>query len=62
MPRPRGRPRLDEHDATTSITVRIPGRQFDEVCRRAFAARISMPEYVRAVIKRAIREGVAPEK
>jgi len=31
MPRPRGHPPLDEHDASIAICVHVPAKQFDAV-------------------------------
>jgi hypothetical protein len=48
-----GRPPIDASDrATVNLHVRLPARQYDAVCQRATAARVSVPEFVRRAVRR----------
>jgi hypothetical protein len=49
----RGRRPLDPRDPSVSLTVRLPSRQFDALCRRALQAQTSVPAEVRRVLRRA---------
>ena len=51
--RPRGRPRLADDDPTTSITVRMPTKEFDAADTRAKVERLTFPEWVRQTLRRA---------
>ena len=52
MGNPRGRPPLDRADPSVVVSVAMPGRAFDLICRRAHAERLTVPE----VIRRTLRE------
>jgi hypothetical protein len=45
--RPPGRPRVDEDDETVQTGTRLPARQYDEMCERAKAARVTVAEQLR---------------
>jgi hypothetical protein len=49
MPEPRrtGRPPIADDDPSTSVHVRLPSRQYDEVYRQAQLERVSIPEIIR---------------
>ncbi len=42
-----GRPRLDERDETTRVSVSLPSTLYDRVCRRALQQDISVAELIR---------------
>ena len=52
-PKRRGRPPLVEHDRTISVSVALPSKQFDDLCRRALRDGVSVPEVIRREIRRA---------
>lgn len=45
-----GRPPLDDHDPSVSVTVRMPGKQFDAIDARAREARLSLAAYIRQLL------------
>jgi hypothetical protein len=49
--RPVGRPPIDPTDPSVSVQVRLPSKQFDDLCRRALHARRSLPAQVRLMLK-----------
>jgi len=42
-----GRPRIDAADRLVPVTVGLPRKQFDALCRLAFARGLSLPEVIR---------------
>jgi hypothetical protein len=54
-PRRRGRPPVDPTDRSVLVTVTLPGRRYDALCRRALRLQTSLPEIIR-------RELEPPEK
>jgi hypothetical protein len=48
-----GRPRLDEHDESVGVHVRMTAKQYDDVFDRARRERVTVPE----IIRRDVREG-----
>lgn len=50
MANPPGRPPLDRTDRSVVVSLALPGRAFDQVCRRAVAARVSVPELIRRAL------------
>jgi hypothetical protein len=51
--RRRGRPPLDAVDPrSVNVHVRLPTRQYDAVCRRASAQRVTVPELLRRAVRR----------
>jgi len=55
-PNRRGRPPLDATDASVRVAFRLTTKQYDDVYRRAAAARLTLAEYLRAVIAKAARK------
>ena len=47
MKRPPGRPPLDQWDASVKVSISLPSKQFDDICERARADGISVPEQIR---------------
>jgi hypothetical protein len=43
----RGRPPLDRNDPSVTVSLALSARQYDEICRRASLARVSVPEQIR---------------
>jgi len=58
MTRTPGRRPLDPRDPSVAVTIRMPAKAFEAVCRRAAAARVTVPE----LIRRAIRPGEKDSK
>jgi hypothetical protein len=48
----RGRPPLDRADRSVVVSLAMPSRAFDDVCRRASLARLSVPEIIRRAVLR----------
>lgn len=48
-----GRPPLDRTDPSVHVTFRLTTKQYDEAYRRAAAARLTLAEYLRAVVAKA---------
>ena len=48
----RGRPRLADGEATVTLTVRVPTRQFDRLCEEAADAKLTLAESVRRRLNR----------
>jgi len=55
MRRKPGRPPLDPTDPSVVVTLRMPARVFEAVCRRAAAARLTVPEVIRRALRAAPR-------
>jgi len=51
--RPTGRPPLDPTDESVRLSFRLTTKQYDEVYRQAAARRLTVAEYLRAVVKHA---------
>jgi hypothetical protein len=47
-----GRPALDPENPTVSITVRVPWKDYQLLCKQATVARCSLTEYTRRVLFR----------
>lgn len=47
-----GRKPLDATDRSVTLTIRIPGRQFDRLCQDAKREAVSVPELVRRELVR----------
>lgn len=45
--RPPGRPPLADGDPSAQLSVKLPSRQFAEVCERAQRERLSLAEWIR---------------
>jgi len=45
--RPVGRPRINTDDTTTSLSVSLPTKQYDDLWHRARRAGVSMSEMIR---------------
>jgi hypothetical protein len=52
VPRRPGRPRLDEHDSSTPVNLRLPTHTYDELFRLAQRAHVTVPEIIRRKIAR----------
>jgi hypothetical protein len=50
-----GRPRLDRDDDSTTLSVRVPLRMFNQTCDTARLCRLSVPEMVRTSIRQTLR-------
>lgn len=50
MPRPPGRPRVDEHDTSVQVRVTLPSRTYDQLCAQASKQGTSVPEVVRRLL------------
>lgn len=51
--RKRGRPPIDATDPTsTSLSIRLPTKQYDLACARALERRQTLAEYVREAVER----------
>ena len=55
MPRRPGRPALDDTDRSTTVCVALPSRRYDEVYRRAVAARVTVPELIRQSLSQTLK-------
>jgi hypothetical protein len=53
-----GRPRLDEHDDSVAICVRVPAHEYDALYQRSQRDRCSVPEVIRRDV--AAASGQAP--
>jgi hypothetical protein len=51
-PKRGGRPAIDPENPTVSITVRVPLKQYEILCRQATVARCSLPEHLRRLVTR----------
>jgi len=56
MANKRGRPPLDPTDPAVCVTFRLTTKQYDEAYKRATAARLTLAEYLRAVVAKAARK------
>jgi hypothetical protein len=54
-PKRRGRPPLDPDNPSVTLNVRMPARQLDELYRRAYQMRGSVPQLVRGVLNSWLR-------
>lgn len=61
-PRRPGRPRLDDHDSTVEVNVKMPGKLFDAACRLAVRQRVNFAEAIRRAIRRDTRESEPDER
>ena len=46
-PRRNGRPPLDDHDTSVRVSVRLPSRQYDDLCARAQRDRVQLSDVLR---------------
>ena len=54
--KPRGRPRLAADEASVNVHFRLPAKHYDLTQKQADQARLSLPEWLRRVVARAVRE------
>lgn len=47
-----GRPALDPGDRTVPVTVSLPAKQFDALCRCALREGVSLPAFLRRYLPR----------
>jgi hypothetical protein len=52
-PRPRGRPSLEPQTPSVKVTVQLSTTQYDATYARAQAARMTLPEWIRRVLRAA---------
>lgn len=45
------RPRLDAQDPSVAVSLRMPSKQLDDLCKRALRAGVSVPEIIRRDLK-----------
>ena len=55
-----GRPSLDPSDPSVRLTLTLPTKRYDAVYRTATAARQSVPEYLRAMLSRELKNLNSP--
>ena len=48
--RKRGRPRLDEHDRSVVVGLRLPSKQYDAIARHALRTQQSVGEVIRQAL------------
>ena len=46
-----GRPPLDEEDRSVPVSITLPSKQFDDICKRALRADVSVAEIIRRDLK-----------
>jgi len=51
MANPPGRPPLDRADPSVVVSVALPSRAFDLMCRKALAERLTVPELIRRALR-----------
>jgi len=51
-PKRSGRPSVAPDNPVVSITVRVPLKQYEMLCRQATIARCSLPEHLRRLVTR----------
>jgi len=61
MKRP-GRPSIDPSDPSVRLTLTLPAKRYDAVFRTATAARQTVPEYLRAVLSRDLKNLNSPPR
>ena len=49
-----GRPPLDPADPSTNLHLRLPSKQYDAAYTHARAARLSLPEYLRRLLRTSV--------
>jgi ribbon-helix-helix CopG family protein len=54
--KPRGHPPLVDGDGTTPVTIRVPTRLYERVCRRAEEERLKVSEALRRAVRRYVGE------
>jgi hypothetical protein len=57
MKRP-GRPPLDPDDVSMKVTITLPTRRFDQLCKAAQEEHASVPELIRRLIDRAANKDI----
>jgi hypothetical protein len=55
-----GRPSIDPADSSVRLTLTLSARRYDAVFRTATAARQSVPEYLRAILSRELKNLNSP--
>jgi hypothetical protein len=58
MKRQPGRPPLDDDDETVPASTKLPSRVYDDLDRRATAARVSLSEQIRRDIAAASKKSI----
>lgn len=52
-----GRPPLDASSPSERITIKLPGKQLDDLCRQAYHQQVSVPEIIRQKLRQADSKG-----
>jgi len=52
--KPRGRPRLEPDDPSVHVHFRLPSKEYDASQKQANDARLSLPAWLRKVIRKAV--------
>jgi hypothetical protein len=52
--KPRGRPRIAADDTTVNVHLRMSSKQFDATQQKAREAKLSVPDWLRWTVKRAL--------
>lgn len=47
-----GRPPLDRADKSIAVSLALPARMFDRLCRAAAVERVTVPEMIRRALRR----------
>ena len=56
MTRKPGRPPLDDYDPSTTVTLRVASKDYDDLYSRARRERISVPELIRRDLRKVEKE------
>ena len=48
-----GRPPLDALDRTVPVSIALPAKQYDDLCKQAHREQVSLPEIIRRKIRQA---------
>lgn len=57
-----GRKPLDPGDPSVRLTLTLPTKRYDDVYRSAAASRQSVPEYIRALLSRELKNRNSPSR
>jgi len=52
----RGRPRIDAPNRTVPVSVRVPSRQYEQVCQQARRGAVSVSVVIRQALQKRIAE------
>jgi len=54
--KPRGRPRVDEHDRSQTVTITLPQKQYDQFCLQAQRRAVSLPAVIRLALTKTTKK------